>query len=124
VPPQSDHAVNDYPGFRDYLEDLWYHRSPKEWEILLRCAGQTAVSHNATLTDLRRRGLITRDGLPFSALFGRVIPEYLPTGKDLKQVLNELAKGAESANKLFDQLLKLTESAGKLYPVFRDPDDD
>ena len=51
MPPQSDHAVNDYPGFRDYLEDLWYHRSPKEWEILLRCAGQTAVSHNATLTD-------------------------------------------------------------------------
>ena len=110
-------------GLRAYYYDLWRRRSREEWAVLLRLADGKQVKRDAILEELQQRGLVS-EGRLFSNLFAEYIPEWLPKGKTLQEVAEQIVKRTEQTNKLFDQLEKLANIVGRVIDKFRNPDDD
>ncbi len=110
-------------GLLLYFKDLWHHRAPKEWEVLIKlAAGQKAVT-NSALVDLQQRGLVTQNGLLFSPLFAEFIPEWLPPGKTLADAVTDISEGAERSHKFFESLLKVAGTVGKVRQAFLGQDE-
>ncbi len=109
-------------NLREYLQDLWYRRTPEEWQLLIRATAGRALPSTPLTTDLRLRGLLTAEGQPFSQLFRQVIGESLPLGKSLEQAADDIDKGLEKAKKIIDHLTYLVRQAGKLWQALHDPD--
>lgn len=105
-------------NIREYLEDFWYQRNREELGILIRAA-DNRLPPSPIATNLIRRGLLTEDRRPFSSLFKEIITESIPKGKSLLEVVQDLERGAEHANKLFEQMVNLAEAAGKIYAAFK-----
>ncbi len=109
-------------ALREYLQDLWYRRTPEEWQLLIRAAAGRVLPSTPLATDLRLRGLLTAEGQPFSQLFRQVIDESLPKGVSLERAADDIDKGLETAKKMVDHLTYLARQSGKLWQALQNPD--
>nr|VFK59733.1 MAG: AAA ATPase domain-containing protein [Candidatus Kentron sp. TUN]VFK60272.1 MAG: AAA ATPase domain-containing protein [Candidatus Kentron sp. TUN]VFK69723.1 MAG: AAA ATPase domain-containing protein [Candidatus Kentron sp. TUN] len=96
------------PRLRKYFEQLWEHRTPEELKILLKIAKnkdniltEEELPENATLSDLRTRGLITPDNRFFSEFFGEFIPDSVLTeAKPHKKAIHGILNIAKVVGKV------------------------
>ena len=109
---------------RNHLEDLWYRRSREELGLLIHAASGRALPPSSLVTDLMQRGLLTREGKPFSDSFTKVITESLPIGKSLADGANDLAYGGQRAAQLFEQIETSARGPGRVDHAFERPRED
>lgn len=111
-------------NLHQHLEQLWQVRDIEEQAVLLRIVGGREVEDDMTLLDLRQQGLVTENGALCCAAFCKAIPGFLPKGRTIKTVLDDLEAGGEKAAKVFDWLLGAAEKAGKLVRTFKGKDEE
>ncbi len=110
-------------GLRDYLEDLWFNRHGKEeWGVLIRVVEGEDLGSDPILQDLRLRGLVTADNQLFSPRFEQLIPELLPKGMGIKEAVEQLRKGGDTAVGLLERLEKIAGISGRLVRSFQGKD--
>ena len=125
----ADAHLGDYPldklnlkaTLRGYYEDFWYGLSPEALSIVIKAAaGQSLKKERlqSVVMDLQQRGTLTADGKLLSKLFGEFVPEWLPEGQGLDDVLGEIENGIGRGTQFFDMFLKAAEMAGRMRQTF------